>query len=66
MDHNSSGGLSWADQWDYNPDPPPPPPPVTEDDGKKEKEKVETTGSKCEKKKWSLRWVKQLYKKPQK
>ncbi|KAG9446404.1 hypothetical protein H6P81_012532 [Aristolochia fimbriata] len=26
MDRISSGGMSWADQWDYTPDPPPAPP----------------------------------------
>ncbi|KAL5717764.1 hypothetical protein ACHQM5_010732 [Ranunculus cassubicifolius] len=51
------GGLSWADQWDYN-TPDPPPPEKTEDD-KKGKDSKNKSGAK----KLSLKWLKNLGKK---
>ncbi|PIA51381.1 hypothetical protein AQUCO_01100302v1 [Aquilegia coerulea] len=53
------GGLSWADQWDYNtPDPPPPP----KDEDKKGKDSKNKSGVK----KMSLKWFKGLGKKTNK
>ncbi|KAK9276264.1 hypothetical protein L1049_005795 [Liquidambar formosana] len=57
-----SGGLSWADQWDYStPDPLPPP----KEDGNK-KGKDGSGRSKSIKKKLNFKWVKELCKKSNK
>ncbi|KAL5760084.1 hypothetical protein ACOSQ2_018922 [Xanthoceras sorbifolium] len=53
-------GLSWADQWDYNPDPRPT---ASEEDKKKGKD---GSKNKLAKKLMSLKWMKDLRKKPQK
>lgn len=58
----NSEGLSWADQWDYNPDPPPP---SAKDDGKK-KDGSESCKDESLKKKLNFKWVKQLVKKSHK
>ncbi|KAG6583660.1 hypothetical protein SDJN02_06514, partial [Cucurbita argyrosperma subsp. argyrosperma] len=67
------GGLSWADQWDSNPDPGPPP--SSAENGKKKKkkkkkkEKEDGGSSSSEKsifKKASLKWIKELRKKSEK
>ena len=55
-----SGGLSWADQWDYNNDSPPP----SADDDKKKKDGSGKDGSL--KKKLNFKWVKDLVKKSHK
>ena len=56
-----SGGLSWADQWDYNtPDPPPP----SAEDGKNKKDGCSKGGS--GKKKLNFKWMKELLKKSNK
>ena len=70
-------GLSWADQWDNNPDPNPPP--SSAENGKKKnifkkkkKEKEEggsSSSSSSEKnifKKANLKWIKELRKKSEK
>ena len=55
-----SGGLSWADQWDYNtPDPPPP----SAEDGKKEDGSSKGGSGK---KKLNFKWMKVLVKKSNK
>ncbi|KAH7680884.1 hypothetical protein IHE45_05G023100 [Dioscorea alata] len=58
MDRSCSGGLSWADQWDYNtPDPPPPPP----ENDKKGKDGSKAPHARLKK------WIKELcQKKPHK
>ncbi|MBA0592766.1 hypothetical protein Gotri_008133, partial [Gossypium trilobum] len=49
-------GLSWADQWDTNPDPSP-----AEPDKKKKKKKEEgSTKSKFSKSVLSFKWIKEL------
>lgn len=53
----NSNGLSWADQWD-----PEPLPPLSSENDKKEKDGKKKSG----KKKLSLKWMKDLCKKPQK
>ncbi|WJZ95544.1 hypothetical protein VitviT2T_014308 [Vitis vinifera] len=56
-----SGGLSWADQWDYNtPDPRPP----SAEDGKNKKDGSSKGGS--GKKKLNFKWMKELLKKSNK
>ncbi|KAG4170438.1 hypothetical protein ERO13_A12G147000v2 [Gossypium hirsutum] len=52
-------GLSWADQWDTNPDPSP-----AEPEKKKKKKKEEgSTKSKFSKSVLSFKWIKELRKK---
>ncbi|KAF5194132.1 hypothetical protein FRX31_016286 [Thalictrum thalictroides] len=42
------GGLSWADQWDYNtPDPPPPPKDENDKKGKDSKNKASVLADSC-------------------
>ncbi|CAJ2667995.1 unnamed protein product [Trifolium pratense] len=53
-------GMSWADQWDTNPDPP-----ISSEKDKK-KNKDESKVSKIGKSVMSLKWVKELRKKTQK
>lgn len=54
-------GLSWADQWDTNPDPSP-----EEPDKKKKKKKEEGSAkSKFNKSVLSFKWIKELRKKAQ-
>lgn len=52
--------MSWADQWDNNPDPPP----TSEKDEKKGKDK--SSASKFGKNVMSFKWMKELRKKNQK
>ncbi|KAK9094087.1 hypothetical protein Scep_025556 [Stephania cephalantha] len=55
------GGLSWADQWDYNT--PDPPPPLNDEDNKKGKD---GSSKKARSKKLTLTWIKELCKKSKK
>ncbi|MFQ6637384.1 hypothetical protein Gotur_013515 [Gossypium turneri] len=48
-------GLSWADQWDTNPDPSP-----AEPDKKKKKKEEGSTKSKFSKSVLSFKWIKEL------
>lgn len=62
MDRSNSaggggGGLSWADQWDYNPEPPPPMQQQIPDDD--DKKKVKEDKNKAKKKSFK-QWVKNL------
>ncbi|XP_022151753.1 uncharacterized protein LOC111019658 [Momordica charantia] len=60
MGLDDDGGLSWADQWDYNNDPPPS---SSENDKKKNKSGGSSGKSKFGKTILSLKWMKELRKK---
>ncbi|XP_018463611.1 uncharacterized protein LOC108834784 [Raphanus sativus] len=57
-------GLSWADQWDTNPDPPPSG--TKEDEGKKKKKKDKDGRRSFGKTILGFKWMKDLRKKSEK
>ena len=56
------GGLSWADQWDYNPDPPP----SSSENEKKKNKDGSSDKSKFRKTILGFKWMKELRKKSDK